>query len=122
MRDNLKDNKKKPEVKVGELVVIKGDEQNKTQERLTVIREVYPEIDEKVRAVRLRAGKLYLQWAIQHLNPLELSCDIVAPTQEHTINEEAEEFRPKRNVSKIHDLGNDYRERPFNQQHFITND
>ena len=61
MRDNLKDNKKKPEVKVGELVVIKGDEQNKTQERLTVIREVYPEIDEKVRAVRLRAGKLYLQ-------------------------------------------------------------
>ena len=61
MRDNLKDNKKKPEVKVGESVVIKGDEQNKTQERLTVIREVYPEIDEKVRAVRLRAGKLYLQ-------------------------------------------------------------
>ena len=61
MRDNLKDNKKKPEVKVGELVAIKGDEQNKTQGRLTVIREVYPEIDEKVRAVRLRAGKLYLQ-------------------------------------------------------------
>ena len=40
MRDNLKDNKKKPEVKVGELVAIKGDEQNKTQGRLTVRSEV----------------------------------------------------------------------------------
>ena len=74
------------------MVVIKADEWNKVQWKLRIITEVYPGGDGTVRAVRLRAGKSYLEWAIQHLYPLELLCDITVPTQEHTMNSEAEEF------------------------------
>ena len=74
------------------MVVIKGDERNKVHWKLRIITELYPGRDSKVKTVRLRAGKSYLERAIQHLYPLELSCDITAPTQEHTMNAEAEEF------------------------------
>ena len=63
--------------------------------------EVYPGSDGKVRAVRLRAWKFYLQQAIQYLHLLGLSCRFIAPTQEHTMNAAAEEFRPKINANKI---------------------
>ena len=43
------------------------------------------------------------------------------------MNADAEEFRARRNTSKIvrvriNDLANDDREGPFNQQYLITND
>ena len=68
--------------------------------------------------VRLRARISYLERAIRHLCPLELSCDITALTQEHTMNSESEEFRPRRNASeitrvRINELANDDREGPF---------
>ena len=55
-----------------------GGELNKAQWKLGIITEVYTARDSKVRAVE-RAGKLYLEPAIQHLCPLELSYDITAP-------------------------------------------
>ena len=80
-----------------------------------------------MRALRLRAGKSYLERSIQHLYPFELSCDITTPTQEHTMNAEAEEFRPRRDANeiarvRINDLANDDRKGPFNEQYLITND
>ena len=38
--------------------------------------------DGVVRAIRLRAGKSYLERAIQHLYPMELSCDQQREEQE----------------------------------------
>ena len=104
-----------------EVVVIKGDEGNKAQQETGIITEVYPGRDGKVRAFSLRAGKSGR--AIQHMYPFELSCDITAPTEEHTMNAEAEEFRPRRNVTetswvRINNLENDEKERPFGEQYF----
>ena len=63
-RHNLKHRKKESEVKVGEVVVIKGDEQNRAQWNIGIITDVYPGKDGKVRAVKLRAGKSYLERAV----------------------------------------------------------
>ena len=57
-RHNLKHSKKESEVKVGEVVVIKGEEQNRAQRNIGIITDVYPEKDGKVRAVKLRAENL----------------------------------------------------------------
>ena len=46
-----------------------------------------------VRAVRLRAGKSFLERPIQHLYPLELSCDLKAKNQ---LDVQTKEFKPKR--------------------------
>ena len=117
---NLKYSKKESEVKVGEVVVIKGEEQNSTQWNIRIITDVYPGKDGKVRAVKLRPGKSYLERAVQHLYPLEISCDITPSTEEPTMNVNAEEFWPRRNASEIAririiDLANDGMEEPLNE-------
>lgn len=69
--------------------------------------------------VRLRARKLYLERAIRHLYPLELSCDIAALAEYYTFSAKAEEFRQRRDASEItkisNDLTDDDRERPLNK-------
>ena len=47
---------------------------------------------------RLRAGKAYIEWAIQQLCPMELSCDVEEKQQDHTkvLDPKAKEFLPKR--------------------------
>ena len=53
------------------------------------------------RAVELRAGKSYLEQAVQYLYRLEIFCDITPSTDEPTMDVNAEEFRPRRNASEI---------------------
>ena len=43
------------------MVLIQGDERNKAQWKFGILEEVYPGRNFKVRAVRLRAGKSYLE-------------------------------------------------------------
>ena len=100
-RHNLKHSKKESEVKVGEVTVIKGEGQNRAQWNIGIITDVYPGKDGKGRAVKLRAGKSYLEQAAQHLYLLEISCDITPSTKEPIMNVSAEEFRPRRNASEI---------------------
>ena len=64
---NLKHNKREPEVKVGEVVAIKGNERNKYTGNFIIITAVYPGRDGKRKVVRLGAGKLFLEQAVQHL-------------------------------------------------------
>ena len=56
-----------------------------------------------VRAVKLRAGKRYLERAVQQLYPLELSCDRAGETTatalNSTLNPEATHFRPRRDAA-----------------------
>ena len=63
--------------------------------------ELFEGRDGKVRAVKLRAGKTFLERPIQHLYPLELACDKVperaaAPPQ---LNAAAPVFRPRRDAA-----------------------
>ena len=81
--------------------MIKGEERNRAQRNIGIITDVYPGKDGKVRAVKLRARKSYLERAVQQLYPLEISCDITPSTEEPTMNVNAEEFWPRRNTSEI---------------------
>ena len=100
--------------------MIKGEEQNRAQWNIGIITEVYPGKDYKVRVVKLRAVKSYLERAVQHLYPMEISCDVAPSTEEPTINVNAEEFQPRRNASEIArisiiDLVNDRMEESLNE-------
>ena len=55
---------------------------DKHMTRTGIVYKLISRIDDLVQAVQLRAGKSFLETAIQHLYPLELSCDREQPKQE----------------------------------------
>lgn len=89
------------DIKAGQVVLIKNDERNRGKWNLGIITKPIKGRDGVVRAVQLRAGKSYLERAVQHLYPLELECD--KPPEEQpkvTLDATAKEFRPKRKAAK----------------------
>ncbi|XP_028405771.1 uncharacterized protein LOC114528347 [Dendronephthya gigantea] len=83
------------------IVLIKNDERNRSKWNLSVVVKPIKGRDGVVRAVRLQAGKSYLDRAVQQLYPLELECDdppVVKPAV--VLNAEAREFRPKRKAAQ----------------------
>lgn len=102
-RHNLKHELKRAESKPGDVMMIKGDRKNRGKWTIGVVTNTFVGRDGITRAVELRTSKTTLERAVQHLYPLELSCDI-APKNGNvtsTLNAEANEFRPKRNASAI---------------------
>jgi hypothetical protein len=87
-------------VEKGEVVIIKGDEKDRNQWKLGIVEKVLPGEDGVVQAVRLRAGRNQLERPIQHLYPLELSCDIGRNTKTK-LNPEIPVFRPRRNAAEV---------------------
>ena len=80
----------------GEVVVIKDEERNRNKWKIGIVEGLISGRDGIVRAAKLRAGKGTLERAVQHLHPLELSCDrenVKAPPQ---LNPEAPKFKPRR--------------------------
>lgn len=94
-RHNLKHKTKKLTVKPGDVVLIKGDERNRAKWKIGIVDHLIKGRDGIVRGVRLRAGKSYLERPIQHLYPLELSCDRSQPQEDTTLDVHAAEFRPR---------------------------
>ena len=82
----------------GDVVLIKDDEKNRCKWKIGIVDKLIPGRDEIVRAVRLRAGKSYLERPIQFLYPMELHCEAKKPNQGE-LNPEAREFRPKRRAA-----------------------
>ena len=66
-RHNMKHKSKQMNVKLGDVVLIQDAVRNRGKWNIGR--------DGMVRAVRLRAGKSSLEGAVQHLFPIELSCD-----------------------------------------------
>ena len=99
-RHNLKHSRSSGTVEKGEVVIIKGDEKDRNQWKLGIVEKVLPGKDGVVRAVRLRAGRNQLERPIQHLYPLELSCDIGRNTKTE-LNPEIPAFRPRRNAAEV---------------------
>ena len=94
------------QLSVGDVVIIKGDERNRGEWKMGIVEELHRGRDGIVRSVKLRAGKTFLKRAVQHLYPLELSCDRTC--KEAPMNADAMEFRPKRDAAaaaavRIHD-------------------
>ena len=87
-RHNLKHKTKDLTLKVGDVVLIQSKECNCGKWNIRIIVKLIKGRDGVVRGVRLRAGKSYLERAIQHLCPMELSCDVreMPPNQPVQLN------------------------------------
>jgi hypothetical protein len=93
----LKHPKKQHTLKQGDVVIIKGEEINRNKWKLAVGVQMIKGRDDVMRAVKLRAGKSFLERPIQFLYPLELSCDMEPPKTR--LNVEAKEFAHKRKAA-----------------------
>ena len=80
-------NKSKISLREGEVVLIKGDEKNRGKWKLGRIEKMFPGRDGVIRAVRLRAGKSYLERPLELLYPLELSCVDKTDNKSSSLNE-----------------------------------
>uniref|UniRef100_A0A7M5XLD8 DUF5641 domain-containing protein n=2 Tax=Clytia hemisphaerica TaxID=252671 RepID=A0A7M5XLD8_9CNID len=96
-RHQLKNNEGS-QFKEGDVVIIKGDERNRANWNLGIIDKMMPGKDGIIRAVRLRAGKNFLERAPENLFPLELS---VEPKAKKPLPEEVKRERPRRTAKTI---------------------
>ena len=65
----------RPTSAIGDVVIIKGEEQNRNLWRLGLVTELFKGKDRILRAAKIRYGKSELERAVQHLYPMELLCD-----------------------------------------------
>jgi len=75
-RHQIKQGCRENRLAVGDVVIVKSEERNRNQWPLAIVTELYTGRDGVVRAAKLRKGKGHIERAIQHLYPLELSCDV----------------------------------------------
>jgi len=103
-RHNLKHKTKEMTVQPGDVVLIQGSKRNRGKWNIGIVVKLIKGRDGVVRGIRLRAGRSYLERAIQHLYPMELSCDQVQEEQKEGgrmshLNPSAREFRPTRRAA-----------------------
>ncbi len=100
-RHKLKHRSKGSNIAVGDVVLIKSEDRNRNKWPMGIVERLFEGKDGIVRAVRLKSGRDRLERAIQHLYPLELSCDIInekdgEETNQIPLDPNAESFVPKR--------------------------
>ena len=95
-RHNLNHKKGKALIKTGDVVLIQSDERNRGKWNVGIVVKLIKGRDGVVRAARLRAGKSFLERAIQQLRPMELSCDRYQERGVPGLDPAAREFRPRR--------------------------
>ena len=103
---NLNSRGKSRPLEIGDVVIIRSEEKNRGKWPLGIVEELFEGRDGVLRAVKLRAGKTFLERAIQHLYPLELKCDKVPEraTTPSRLNVEAPAFRPRRDAAVAAEL------------------
>ena len=95
-RHNLNHQKGSPLINTGDVVLIQGDERNRGKWNLGIVAKLIKGRDGVIRAARLRAGKSFLERAIQQLCPMELSCDSYQESQVSVLDPTVREFQPRR--------------------------
>ena len=81
-------------------VIMKSEDKNRGKWPLGIVEELIVRSDGVVREARLRAGKSHVERAVQHLFPLELTCDRQLPAGAPVeMNPEAAPFRPRRDAA-----------------------
>ena len=99
-RHNMKHKTKNQQVTEGEVVIIKNEERNRGRWDLGIIVKLIKGRDGVVRAAKLRVGKSFLERPVQHLYPLELSCDMQDGSTP-ALNPDAKEFRSRRIAAQV---------------------
>ena len=84
-------------------MILKSEERNQNCWPLGIIEKLIVGCDGVVRAAKVRAQKTVLERAIQHLYPLELSCD--RSNDATPLNPTAPPFRPRRDAEAAAELG-----------------
>ena len=80
-------------LKVGDVVIVKSAARNRNCWPLGIIETLIVGRDQVVRGAKLRVGETVSERAVQHLYPLELSCDKTVPAP---LDPSAPIFRPRR--------------------------
>ena len=97
-RHTLKHKDSPEQIKVGQVVLIKGDGKNRGEWDTGIVEQLIRGRDKVVRGARIKAKKSHIERAVQLLYPLELECD---NTKSKELNPKAPEFRPKRKAAEI---------------------
>ena len=88
-------------LKVGGVVIVKSAARNRNCWPLGIIETLIVGRDQVVRGAKLRVGETVLERAVQHLYPLELSCDKTVPVP---LDPTAPTFRPRRDAAAAANL------------------
>ena len=94
-RHNLNNQSKTLTLKPGDVVIIRGDDNDWNKRKLGVVKELIEGRDGLLRAAKLRAGRGTLERAVQQLYSLELQCDWPKEPQVQ-LKADAPTFRPRR--------------------------
>ena len=81
---------------VCDVVLIQNEERNRGKWSIGIVVKLIKGRDGVVRGARLRAGKSYLERAIQHLCPMELSCDVRETPPIQAVQLNPRDFTPRR--------------------------
>ena len=104
-RHCLKHGNKQSPLAVGDVVIVKSPERNRNSWPLGIVQRLIVGRDGVVRGARLRTGRSYIERPVQHLYPLELSCDRAGDQGTATVlNPQAPEFRLKRDAAVAAEL------------------
>ncbi|KAK3739567.1 hypothetical protein QZH41_006377 [Actinostola sp. cb2023] len=99
-RHRLKQGNKSSPLTVGDIVIVKSWERIRNRWPLGCVETLIVGKDDVVRGAKLRTGKLHIERLVQHLYPLELSCDRAAdPRDVVGLNPGAPVFRPRRDAA-----------------------
>ncbi len=82
---------------IGDIVIIRGDEKNRNLWKLGKVVRLISGRDSEIRGAKVQTSNGILERTPQHLYPLELKCDVQAPSA--PLNPEVMEFRPKRKAA-----------------------
>ena len=93
----MKHHGKQSTLLVGEVVIIASDERNRGKWTLGIVEEHFPGRDGVIRAAKVKTSNRHLERAVNHLYPLELSCDQSSNLQ--ILNPTAPVFRPVRDAA-----------------------
>jgi hypothetical protein len=100
-RHNMKHGNKTLSLKIGDVVIVKGEEKNRGKWKIGIAERFIIGKDGTVRGAEVRVGaERTLERAVQHLYPLELSCDTDKKSKT-TLNVDVPEFRPMRNAAAV---------------------
>ena len=77
---NLKHTGSRVALAKADVVIIKGEEKNRGLWKLGIVEELITGRDGVVRGAKLRGGRFYLERRVQHLYPMELSCERTTAT------------------------------------------
>ena len=104
-RHNLTHKVSKFQPQVGDVVIIKTDNKNRGTWPLAIVSETYPGKDGIIRAVELKTAHGRLERPVQHLYPLEITCDkniVAAPPRQAPsvqLDPNLPAFRPRRDAA-----------------------